>query len=205
MDKAVLDAIERWPNVPAVFGWLSLSRRGQWRLHPGGTALAGGYGESIQNQQILSFMDRNYACDDQGRWFFQNGPQKVFVRLDSAPYIVSLTGQPALLRTHNQLEVQRIDDWLIDRDGNLFLRCDHGAASINDLDLELVAKALQTETGQDVLSWWEDQRDSGAQTLVHTNSDSSFSLKAPVRLRLLGQSESAASALGFVANPGAEV
>jgi len=141
MDKAVLDAIERWPDVPAVFGWLSLSRRGQWRLHPGGTALAGGYGESIQNQQILSFMDRNYTCDEQGQWFFQNGPQRVFVRLDSAPLIVSLTGQPALLRTHNQLEVQRIDDWLIDHDGNLFLQCDQGAASINDLDLELVRQS----------------------------------------------------------------
>ena len=203
MDQAVLDAIERWPNVPAVFGWLSISRRGQWRLHPGGTASAGGFGESIQNQQILSFMDRNYTCDEEGRWFFQNGPQRVFVRLDSAPLIVSLTGQPARLRTHNQLEVERIDGWLIDHDGNLFLQCEHGPACINDLDLDLIASALATESGQDVMSWWEDLRDSRAQTMVHFKEHSLFTSRSPVTLRLLDQHESAASAMGFVANPSA--
>lgn len=203
MDQAVLDAIERWPNVPAVFGWLSISRRGQWRLHPGGTASTGGFGESIQNQQILSFMDRNYTCDDQGRWFFQNGPQRVFVRLDCAPLIVSLTGQPARLLTHSQLEVQRIDGWLIDHDGNLFLQCEHGPAGVNDLDLELIANALQTENGQDLMSWWEDRRDSGAQTLIHLKDHSLLNPSSPVTLRLLDQNESAASAMGFVVNPSA--
>ncbi len=201
MDKTVLDAIERWPNVPAVFGWLSLSRRGQWRLHPGGKADTGGFGESIQNQQILSFMNRNYSNDEHGRWFFQNGPQRVFVRLDCAPLIVSLTGQPALLRTHNQLEVQHIEGWLIDHDGNLFLQCEHGPACISDLDLEMVADTLRTETGQDLISWWEDQSDSGTRILVHSRNDALIKIKPPVWLRLLGQNESAESVMGFVSNP----
>ena len=33
MDPSVLNALERWPEVPAVYGWLSLSARGDWRLH----------------------------------------------------------------------------------------------------------------------------------------------------------------------------
>ena len=28
MDESVIRALAKWPNVPAVYGWLSLSRRG---------------------------------------------------------------------------------------------------------------------------------------------------------------------------------
>src|SRR3546814_3203944 len=110
----------RWPNVPDVFGWLSLSERGQWRLHPQGDALqpaqadpsrqppkagpgpksAPGAGEKIGSPAITAFIDRNYTCDAHGRWYFQNGPQRVFVRLDAAPYILRTTGPDlALVRS----------------------------------------------------------------------------------------------------------
>src|SRR5690606_15898587 len=32
MDPEVLAAIAKWPNVPAVYGWLGLTARGEWRL-----------------------------------------------------------------------------------------------------------------------------------------------------------------------------
>ncbi|XOT98625.1 DUF2946 family protein, partial [Alcaligenes pakistanensis] len=35
------------------------------------------------------FFNRNYQADEKGRWFIQNGPQRVYVRLDAAPLIVS--------------------------------------------------------------------------------------------------------------------
>lgn len=85
MDDDVKAALVRWPNVPAVAGWLSLDGRGRWHLHPQGDAAEGGPGESITNTQILAFIERNYEHDDQGRWFFQNGPQRVYVRIDAAP------------------------------------------------------------------------------------------------------------------------
>ena len=44
MDQSVLDAVKRWPNVPAVYGWLSLTARGEWKLHPLGDAQSGGAG-----------------------------------------------------------------------------------------------------------------------------------------------------------------
>jgi len=88
MDQSVLDAVKRWPNVPAVYGWLSLSARGEWKLHPLGDAQLGGPGEGISNIQILGFINRNYADQPDGAWFFQNGPQRVYVRLDAAPLIV---------------------------------------------------------------------------------------------------------------------
>ena len=85
MDQSVKDAIARWPDVPAAHGWLSLDARGRWRFHPQGLSAQGGPGESITNPQILDFIGRNYAHDDAGRWFFQNGPQRVYLRLDAAP------------------------------------------------------------------------------------------------------------------------
>ncbi|HMN64893.1 MAG TPA: DUF2946 family protein, partial [Burkholderiaceae bacterium] len=32
MDEQVLHAMARWPDVPAVWGWLRLDRRGRWLL-----------------------------------------------------------------------------------------------------------------------------------------------------------------------------
>ncbi|RYH19529.1 MAG: DUF2946 family protein, partial [Alcaligenaceae bacterium] len=100
MDQNVLDAQIRWPNVPAAFGWLSLDPRGQWRLHEGGGSGEGGPGDPIANQQITGFMNRNYTHDDQGRWFFQNGPQRVYVRLDAAALILHYDAQDASFVAH---------------------------------------------------------------------------------------------------------
>ena len=69
VDAVVLRAMAKWPNVPAVFGWLSLDRRGRWLLR----------GEPIGNAAARQFISRNYQSDPHGRWFFQNGPQRVFV------------------------------------------------------------------------------------------------------------------------------
>ena len=65
MDEIVQRAIAKWPNVPAVFGWLSLDGRGNWAIK----------GERVHNKVITDFIGRNYGCDSDGRWFFQNGPQ----------------------------------------------------------------------------------------------------------------------------------
>jgi len=75
MDADVLAAIAKWPNVPAVYGWLLLTKRGEWRIR----------GEPIVNAAIGDFIGRNYAADDRGRWFLQNGPQRVYVDLELSP------------------------------------------------------------------------------------------------------------------------
>jgi hypothetical protein len=41
MDEAVRQALARWPDVPDCFGWLSLSRRGEWQLPDGPIRHAG--------------------------------------------------------------------------------------------------------------------------------------------------------------------
>jgi len=93
MDPIVIQAMAKWPSVPNVFGWLSLDRRGAWLIK----------GDRIANTGVTEFIGRNYAEDDQGRWFFQNGPQRVFVKLECTPLVVRVVGAegaPLKLEAH---------------------------------------------------------------------------------------------------------
>ncbi|HEV7478182.1 MAG TPA: DUF2946 family protein, partial [Burkholderiales bacterium] len=78
MDEIVARSMAKWPNVPAVYGWLSLDRRGSWRIKA----------ERISNVALREFIARNYQADERGCWYFQNGPQRVFVELAYTPLVV---------------------------------------------------------------------------------------------------------------------
>jgi hypothetical protein len=208
MDQSVLDAIARWPNVPAVYGWLSLSARGAWRLHPRGDAQLGGEGSGITNTQILGFIGRNYACEPDGRWFFQNGPQRVYVRLDAAPFILHLRPDLNALVTHNERVIEEVVQWLADDQGQLYAQTDQGAARIDDRDLLGLSEVLRCETGQAMLEALE--KGSGAGVASREQPDilrlfdpsgrySALSHAAP--LRHIAQSD-IAKTLDFVVNPG---
>lgn len=148
MDSQVIAAMARWPDVPDVYGWLSLSPSGQWRLHPQGDALVqpDSPGEAITSPQILAFLGRNYAADAQGQWFFQNGPQRVYVRLDAAPYILHTTSDAATgrlkLRTHTGLDVLQIDALYLDDTGHLYILTDRGPGLLAGRDLPAFLDAL---------------------------------------------------------------
>jgi hypothetical protein len=135
MDQIVLRAMVKWPNVPAVFGWLALDRRGQWRLR----------GERIVNPMMIDFIQRNYARDDSGRWFFQNGPQRVFVKLDYAPWVLRVAD--AALVTHTGLMVERVEGAWCDESGVLLLKFEDGVGTIDDRDAEIVASRLVDRHG----------------------------------------------------------
>lgn len=155
MDEQVLAAMARWPDVPDVYGWLSLTRQGQWRLHSDGlgnrpsSTHPASYppGEAISNAQIVGFIQRNYTHDEHGRWFFQNGPQRVFVRLDAAPLILRTTGAGDAIKlvSHNELSVARITAWTLDDSGRLFATTEHGAGLIEGRDLETVTRLLSCQ------------------------------------------------------------
>lgn len=147
MDESVLAAMQRWPNVPAVYGWLSLTARGEWRLHPDGQAKPGDAGESITNPQILAFIGRNYAAESNGSWYFQNGPQRVYVTLSLAPWIFRLADDACNLVSHTDRPVQRIDHWWLADSGVLYLETDLGPGTILDRDLMAVLTRLQRQDG----------------------------------------------------------
>lgn len=147
MDEQVLGAMQKWPDVPAVYGWLSLNAQGDWLLHTDGGARGGQSGEKIANAQIRHFMNRNYAANEAGEWFFQNGPQRVFVDLACAPYIVRLADDMQTLITHNELPVTGISQWLLDEQGRLYMQTEHGAAMLAGRDMGLLSTRLQVMSG----------------------------------------------------------
>lgn len=153
MDDNVLAAMKRWPDVPAVSGWLSLSVQGQWRLHPAGDACTPGpdgalpAGEPISNPQLLAFLSRNYNRDDTGRWYVQNGPQRVYVRLDAAPFVVATSGthtEPAL-QSHTGSWVPSVQSWWIDSEGRLFVQTPLGPGLIAGRDTAEALGRLQPD------------------------------------------------------------
>lgn len=162
MDDQVLAAMARWPDVPDVYGWLSLSERGEWRLHPQGDALlpqhcaAGSFspGEPITSEPILQFINRNYAVDGQGQWYFQNGPQRVYVRLDAAAHIFrTVAGQPTStgLCSHTEQAVATVHAWYLDDSGRLYAQTDLGPGLVAGRDLPDLLARLSLEDGSDLL------------------------------------------------------
>ena len=102
----------RWPNVPACYGWLSLDRRGQWRMR----------GEPVTHAGLVNFLNRQYGHDDHGNYFIQNGPQRVFVELDYTPWVLRLSSESTLL-THTSDAVADIRGVAFDAEGNLLREC----------------------------------------------------------------------------------
>jgi hypothetical protein len=90
MDEQVLRSLIKWPNVPHCFGWLALDRRGQWRMRDEYAQTNQLPGNVIQHVALNEFISRNYAHDSLGRYFFQNGPQRVFISLDATPWIARM-------------------------------------------------------------------------------------------------------------------
>ncbi|HEX5091409.1 MAG TPA: DUF2946 family protein [Burkholderiales bacterium] len=131
MDAAVVRAMARWPRVPAVYGWLSLDRRGNWLLREP----AGGFGR-IGNAFLRDFIARNYAADERGCWYFQNGPQRVFVALAYAPFVLHYRG--ATLVDHCG-EAVSVRETCLDEEGSVLMRVARGVGLLDDRDLEAFA------------------------------------------------------------------
>lgn len=136
MDAYVIRAMARWPQVPAVFGWLELDRRGEWRIK----------GERLKHRMAVDFINRNYAADDSGRWFFQNGPQRVYVGLEYTPWVYHLDADDRLL-THTRETVEVIGGVYLDGDGDLLLSTERGIGLVDDRDLDAFSARLDLPRG----------------------------------------------------------
>lgn len=130
MDEAVRSSLARWPNVPDVYGWLALDARGEWRLRNP----ASGSMERIGNAALRAFIARNYAADRRGAWYFQNGPQRVFVRLERTPLVFRLA--PCVIVDHCGRPAGVLHGAWLDERGALLLAGDRGIGVIDDRDLE---------------------------------------------------------------------
>jgi hypothetical protein len=145
MDDIVRQAIAKWPNVPDCWGWLGLDARGNWYMRDDRTQAAGPFpqakGSLLRHEKLVEFIQRNYECDERGRWFFQNGPQRVYVELEATPLVFRVwpdgsvaahTGRPAAVKRA-----------IVDENGRAYLDTDIGFGVIHTLDMEAAADAIE--------------------------------------------------------------
>jgi hypothetical protein len=158
MDDIVIRAMAKWPNVPVVYGWLNLDRRGRWSIKVGTPEVPAGTGENpnhaapkfepVSNRKLIEFIGRNYTWDELGRWYFQNGPQRVYATLTYTPYIYRITGDhPLQFETHTGLSCASLQAAWIDEAGNLLLLTEHGPGLLLDRDLPRGLEALSYADG----------------------------------------------------------
>ena len=193
MDETVKKAMQKWPNVPNVFGWLRLDRRGNWLLQ-----VAPQRFERIGNAGLIEFIGRNYERDEQGRWYFQNGPQRVFVGLDYAPYVYRLGEDRRQWVTQAGEPAGRPLELLVDEEDCIVLVTELGPGLVADRDLPALVDGLADEHGAEI----------DMQALVARLRQAGD--RAQTGLRLFGvplslapmQRAALAPRFGFVAEPG---
>jgi hypothetical protein len=150
MDDIVKQAMAKWPNVPDCYGWLGLDARGNWYMRDEssqaigffGSGIKGAKGSLLQHEKLIDFIQRNYAQDSCGRWFFQNGPQRVYVELQATPWVwrVSPEGD---LSSHTG---QRVDyrACILDERGWLYLETSLGIGLVHTLDVVNAAPMIES-------------------------------------------------------------
>ena len=156
MDDIVKQAMAKWPNVPHCYGWLALDARGGWRMRDEAAQAANAPGDRLVNEALVGFINRNYQHDEAGRWFFQNGPQRVFVNLESTPFIARTDPKLGLvLQTGAALEnIERL--YLLET-GEAIVRAGEIVAQVDDRDAAQLFEGLELDgqpAGDEALLDW---------------------------------------------------
>ena len=144
MDEIVKHALAKWPDVPHCTGWLLLDRRGTWRMRDAAAQAAGIPGTPIRHAALLGFINRNYEADERGRWFFQNGPQRVYVELEYTPWVVRLLWHGEALHLTDQAGESFVPQECLADDAGGILFADENQparlAALHDHDLDLFSQ-----------------------------------------------------------------
>jgi len=150
MDEIVKAAMAKWPNVPHCYGWLGLDDRGRWWMRDEATQAAGPFagpgasvrsrGAELRHDKLIAFIGRNYAADEQGQWYFQNGPQRVYVELACTPWVWRLQPDGRVL-SHTGVAARPCGSW-IDEQGRLYLETDLGLGVVHSQDMHQAADAI---------------------------------------------------------------
>jgi Protein of unknown function (DUF2946) len=150
MDDIVRQAMAKWPTVPHCRGWLGLDARGQWSLRDEQAQAAGPFaggvpaarGSVLQHDKLIAFIGRNYSSDAAGQWYFQNGPQRVFVELEITPWIWRVDGDFSV-SAHTGMPA-RPQRCFVDEIGRVYLETEAGFGLVHSLDMLHAADAIES-------------------------------------------------------------
>ncbi|MFZ4479632.1 MAG: DUF2946 family protein [Rhodoferax sp.] len=154
MDNIVRQALAKWPDVPDCYGWLGLDARGNWymrdeRAQAGGPFSGGtvqSKGALLKHEKLIGFIGRNYQPDAQGQWFFQNGPQRVYVELEVTALIWRIDHDLSVQDHIGRAAV--VKGCVLDEQGRLYLDTDIGFGLIHSMDMGHAANAVERSV------WW---------------------------------------------------
>lgn len=150
MDEIVKAALAKWPNVPDCYGWLGLDSRGQWFMRDDRAQAAGPFagpgasvaskGSLLRHDKLIDFIGRNYEADARGCWFFQNGPQRVYVELERAPWVWRVDDAGTVhSHTGRAVVIQAV---FVDEAGRVLLDTDLGLGLVHTQDVGRVAELI---------------------------------------------------------------
>lgn len=146
MDDIVKMALQKWPNVPHCYRWLALDARGHWYMRDDRTQSAGPFpqskGSRIDHEGLIQFIQRNYMADSEGAWFFQNGPQRVYVDLEATPWIYRTTDTSKSVLTHTGLADTVNSTWL-DEFERLYVHTSLGLGLVHTQDMHQAAALIE--------------------------------------------------------------
>lgn len=156
VDDIVKQAMAKWPNVPHCHGWLGLDERGDWYMRDDRAQALGGFkeaclrgdkaakGSRLQHEKLIAFIERNYLSevDAEGteQWFFQNGPQRVYVELAATPYIWRLAADFSI-ESHTGLAAE-YRSCQLDTEGRVYLTTTLGFGLVHTQDVHTAAEAI---------------------------------------------------------------
>ena len=144
MDDIVKQAMAKWPNVPHCYGWLALDARGGWRMRDERAQQLDLPGDKLNQPTLLGFINRNYAADERGCWYFQNGPQRVYLNLEATPYIARTDPQQGLLLQTGEA-LGDIERACMTEAGELIVAGGGKVAQVDDRDMAQMMQAMQID------------------------------------------------------------
>jgi uncharacterized coiled-coil protein SlyX len=159
MDDIVKQAMAKWPNVPHCYGWLALDARGNWRMRDEAAQRANGPGDKLTNPALVGFINRNYGHDGKGNWYFQNGPQRVYVNLEATPFIARTDPAQGFV-LHTGQPMPEIEAVFMTEAGAVVLQSGEVVAQLDDRDAAQVLARMELERRpasiEAILAWLED-------------------------------------------------
>ncbi len=156
MDDIVKQAMAKWPNVPHCYGWLALDARGAWRMRDERAQQQDAPGDKVTQAALLGFINRNYAVDEHGCWYFQNGPQRVYLNLEATPFIARTDPQQGLV-LHTGAAFGPLERAFMTDAGELIVEGGGKVAQVDDRDVAQLMEALELDgaaASDDALMAW---------------------------------------------------